>query len=284
MPESAAGRALERLEADEILRPRSELQDIATRWQLDHAYLAQPILRIERERDLWHQLLAERARSYAEASWRDKWAALLPLGLQARLVGARLQRRFRYGDQRVYALKSLSRAMPAILILGVIAGLSWAATEWDAARQIAGEMARNGDPMSDDAAAGLADLVGRSWVARWRVARDIFSQPQDAEWFAVAPGPVVRAWARLDPDRLDNLVRANVTPEALAQPNYRLKAAATSLVGETSLAALADGTRVSFERTVGETLGDPAVGVVAGPVLARALPDRRAKRRCGRHW
>ena len=213
-------------------------------WQLDHAYLAQPILRIERERDQWHQLLVERARTYAEASWRGKWGALLPLGLQARFVGARLQQRFRYGDQRGYAVKSLSRAMPVIAALGVIAGLSWAATEWDVARQIEGEMARNGDPMSDDAEAGLADLAERRWVARWRVARDIFSLPQDAEWFAAAPGPVVRAWVRLDPDRLDDLVRSHVTPESLRQPDRRLKAAADALVGETSLMALADGTRV----------------------------------------
>jgi hypothetical protein len=65
VPEHAASRALERLETDEIVRPRSELQD-AVGWQLDHAYLAQPLLRIERERDQWHRLLEERARAYAE--------------------------------------------------------------------------------------------------------------------------------------------------------------------------------------------------------------------------
>jgi hypothetical protein len=273
VPENAAGRALERLEADNIVRPRSELQDTAIGWQLDHAYLAQPILRIERERDLWHQLLAERARTYAEASWREKWGALLPLALQARLAGARLQRRFRYGGQRGYALKSLSRAFPAILVLGVIAGLSWAATEWDAARQIEGEMARNGNPMSDDAAAGLADLAGRSWVVRWRVARDIFNLPQNAQWFAAAPGPVVRAWVRLDPDRLDDLVQLHVTPEALHQSDRRLKAAADALIGETSLAALADGTRTAFRRAVAGALNEPGTAASGALILAGTLSD-----------
>ena len=108
-------------------------------------------------------------------------------GFQARLVGARLRRRFRYGGQRGYALKSLVRATPAITIIGVIAALVWAATEWDAARQIEGKMAHNGDPVDDAAAAGLAELAGRSWVTRWLVARDIFSLPQDAQWFAAAP-------------------------------------------------------------------------------------------------
>jgi hypothetical protein len=269
--EHAASRALERLEADEIVRPRSELQDVALGWQLDHAYLAPPILRIERERDQWHRLLVERQRAYAEASWREKWNALLPLGMQARLAGARLQRRFRYGDQRGYALKSLSRAMPAIAVLGVIAGLAWAATEWDAARQIEGEMARNGETLTDDAAGGLADLAGRGWVARWQVARDIFSLPQHAQWFAEAPGPVVRAWVRLDPARLDDLVRSHVTPAALQQSDHRLKSAADALIGETSLAALSDGTRAAFERTVGGALANPATAVSGVPILAGAL-------------
>jgi hypothetical protein len=149
VPENTAGRALERLETDEIVRPRSELQSATVAWQLDHAYLAPPILRIERERDHWHRFLVERERAYAEASWRDKWNAL-----QARLVGARLQRRFRYGEQRAYALKSLARVTPTIAIIGVIAALVWAATEWDAARQIEGEMARNGNPISVDPGQG----------------------------------------------------------------------------------------------------------------------------------
>jgi hypothetical protein len=135
-PEHAASRALDRLEADEIVRPRGELQDAALSWQLDHAYLAQPILRIERERDQWHRLLVERAQAYAEASWRDKWNALLPLRMQARLVGARLRRRFRYQQQRGYALKSLARLTPAIAVIGVVGGLVWGATEWDVAGQI----------------------------------------------------------------------------------------------------------------------------------------------------
>jgi len=265
VPANTARRALERLDTDEIVRPRSELQSAAVAWQLDHAYLAPPILRIERERDYWHRLLVEHEQAHAEASWRDKWNALLPLWMQAQLVGARLQRRFRYGGQRGYALKSLARATPAIAIIGVIAALVWAATEWDAARQIEGEMARNGNPMSDDAAAGLAELAGRSWVVRWRVARDIFSLPQDAEWFAAAPGPVLRAWARLDPDRLDDLVQSHVTPDALQQADHRLKSAADALIGETSLPALRDGTKVAFERTVGRALADPATAAKGPP-------------------
>jgi hypothetical protein len=68
-------------------------------------------------------LLAERAQAYAEAAWRDKWSALLPLVLQVRRVGARLRWQFRYRDQRAYALKSFSRILPVMAAAGLIAAV-----------------------------------------------------------------------------------------------------------------------------------------------------------------
>src|SRR5262249_41795873 len=70
--EGNAARALAALQTDEIVRPR-DTDGVAKAWQLDHAYLAQPILRLERERDQWRRLLEESARSYADATWRRKW-------------------------------------------------------------------------------------------------------------------------------------------------------------------------------------------------------------------
>src|SRR5262249_52474007 len=67
--------ALGRLEADELVRQRGDASSVESVWHLDHGYLAQPILRIERERNRWRQLLDERARTYAEAPWRERWAA-----------------------------------------------------------------------------------------------------------------------------------------------------------------------------------------------------------------
>jgi hypothetical protein len=128
---------LKRLEADEVVRPRGDAEGETTSWQLDHAYLAQPILHIDRERDQWRRLLAERARAYAEAAWRDKcWGALLPVRTQAQLLAARLQGRFRYGAHRAYALRSLARWLPVIAAVGLMAALSWAAGEYEAAAQI----------------------------------------------------------------------------------------------------------------------------------------------------
>ena len=200
---------------------------------------------IERERDLWHQLLAERARSYAEASWRDKWGALLPLGLQARLIGARLQRRFRYGEQSGYALRSLSRELPAVLSPGVIAGLSWAATEWDAARQIEGEMAGNGNPMSGDARLGLRNWPDRGWVTRWRVARDIFSLPQDAEWLASSARAGSTGVGSPRPGSPGQYCPSTRYPEVAETDRLQTQNGSRRIkfAGETSLAALADSER-----------------------------------------
>ncbi len=171
VPENTAARALERLEADEIVRPRNELAAVAVGWQLDHAYLAQPILHIERERDQWHLLLVERARAYAEASWRGKWGALLPLGMQARLVCERLRRRFRYGEQSGYALKSLWRAFPIVAYFGIMAAGVWLFdphTSRQVIRLAQAYAAVAGTPKMVDTHAsevltGLREAIGKTW-------------------------------------------------------------------------------------------------------------------------
>ncbi len=269
----AASRALERLEADEIVRRRGDSPGDTVGWQLDHAYLAQPILRIERERDQWRQLLAERARSYAEAGWRDKWVALLPLGLQARLLMARLRGRFSYGRQRGYAVKSLARALPALGIVGLLFGIGWAATEYDAAGRIEEQMASSQGRLNDYAAAGLDDLMNRSWIARWRLERDVFGSPQAADWFSQMPGPVLRAWVQLDPLRLDALVRAHVTPQALRQSDPQLRAAVAALAAMTSPSALTGDTKVAFEDAIIESVGGARNNDVASELDSRCPRD-----------
>ncbi len=224
-----ATRALKRLEADEVVRPRGDANGGTTSWQLDHAYLAQPILHLERERDKWWRLLEERAQAYAEAGWRQKWGALLPTRTQAEVLAARLQGRFRYGEHRVYALKSLARSLPAIGMAGLIAALAWAAGEYEAAGQIEAQLAQSevddDTVLTDDAAAGLANLMVRSAVTRWRVARDLFTVPTPAGWFASNPEPIVRALVGLDLDRLHTLTNAYVTPDALRHSDPRIRAA-----------------------------------------------------------
>jgi hypothetical protein len=278
-PEAAA-RALERLESDEIIRRRGDAAGDTGGWQLDHAYLALPILHIERERDQWRQLLAERARAYGEAGWRGKWRALLPLGLQVRLLAARLRRGFTYGRQRGYALKSIVRGFPVLGILGLVYGGGWAVSEYDRAGRIEGEIASVsgemfglGTPLPDYAAHGLADLATASWIARWRFERDVFGSQQLAVAFMRIPGPVLRAWVRLDPARLDSLVRKHVTPQALRQSDRVLGEAAAVLAAQTSPVALTGKTRAAFENAVISSFGEVKADLTKGlRVIADALP------------
>jgi hypothetical protein len=278
--EDVVARALKQLEADEVLRKRGDAEAETTAWQLDHAYLAQPILRIERERDQWRHLLAERAGIHAETAWRNKWGALLPVRTQIQLLAARLRGRFRYGQHRAYALKSLARGLPIVASFSLAIGFGWMATEYDAAARIETQLAVvefGGGGLSADAAGALADLTTRGWVARWRVAYDVLNLQVQAGWFASRPEPILRALVRLDRGRLDALVHANVTPEALSQSNPRLRAATGSLVRGTSVAALTDSTRMMFEQALAKALSTSNVDVNAVAsgieIIVTALPD-----------
>jgi hypothetical protein len=140
MPDEAAALVLAALEADEIIR-RRDSEGGTTAWQLDHAYLAQPILRLERERDQWRRLLEESARSYADATWRRKWRTLLPIRAQIRLLAARFQGQLQYGGHRGYALISLARGLPVMLAVGLVGAAGWAVNEYEAASTIENQLA-----------------------------------------------------------------------------------------------------------------------------------------------
>jgi hypothetical protein len=179
--------------------------------------LAQPILHLERERDQWRRLLEERARAYAEVAWRDKWGALLPIGAQVQLLAARARGRFRYGKHRAYALRSLARGFPIMATAALLVTGAWAAREYEAGAQIEAQLAKISGNISDDSAAGLADLATSSFITRWRVTHDIFSLPTHADWFASNPEPILRALVRLDPGRFDAMIQTYVTPATLQQ-------------------------------------------------------------------
>jgi hypothetical protein len=275
-----AARALTQLEADEVVR-KATGGEAATAWQLDHAYLAQPVLRIERERGRWLQLLSDSARACAEASWRSWWSTLLPIRSQVQLLAARLRGRFRYGIYKGYALKSLARVLPFIAGLALMAGLSWTLYGWDAAARIEAQLTvrHQDNSLSDDAARGLDDLAAAGWVTRRRVASDVFQSPVHAEWFVSSAERVARALVRLDPDRLDSMVRENVTLEALSQPDPRLRFAVAALANATSLEALGEPTRAAFERVFLQALGGTSNAVELGAIgaalsnIAAALPN-----------
>jgi hypothetical protein len=249
VPEDIALRALESLGADEVIRPYSDAAGEATSWQLDHAYLAQPIIHVEGERDKLHRLLETHARAYAEARRVQKWSALLPVRTQVWLFVARLRGRLRYGEHRAYTLRSLlARGLPTVAVVGGVVLLVWAAGEYREGSNIEQQLAQ-----IDTFTNGLRDLASGSWVTRQLVTHDIFSRPASASWFLKNPAPIVRALVGLDPSRLDALIRAHLTPDALRQDDPSLRAA-TRVLLRASSAPLTHDTKEQFKRAVMESL------------------------------
>jgi hypothetical protein len=118
-------RALEELERGEMVRSASDTESRLTTYQLDHDYLTRGVLAADRRANRWHYLLQDGAKALANAgSLATQWKALLPTAVQCRLVWERLKGTFRYGQQRNYALVSLARFAPAMLILAAIS-LGW---------------------------------------------------------------------------------------------------------------------------------------------------------------
>ena len=256
--EPNAALALRQLEMDDVVRRQGD--EAKAGWQLDHAYLARPVLRVERDRDQWRQLLIERARSFAESR---RWAALLSMGTQVWLLAARLRGRFRYGEHGGYAMKSLARWVPGLALVCLMLATGWYGREYLAAVRIESNLARNGSTLSDNAARGLAELASRSWVTRDRIENDIFGSPVHAEWFNEAPGPVLRALIRLDPGRLNSLVLTHVTGAALRQRDRHVRSAVNALAAATSFAALDDRVRAAFQHAFLDGPGSIDPGTLA---------------------
>ncbi len=125
----ALHKVLDKLAEREIIRPVLAAQDGKgdQRWQLDHDYLARSVLAEERAslRDL--ATLRDGKTGWDNATGRPgrQWAALLSPQAQARVLWARLfgRNRFRYGPYRGYALTSLWRLTPYLVVPACLACL-----------------------------------------------------------------------------------------------------------------------------------------------------------------
>jgi membrane protein implicated in regulation of membrane protease activity len=107
-----AARALRVLQGRDIVRPVGGEEA----WQLDHDYLSRAVLAEVRRANRWGGRLVEEYARFQAArdSWRRRWAALLPISVQARLAWERLRGRIRYREAAGYA--RLSSIKPALLV------------------------------------------------------------------------------------------------------------------------------------------------------------------------
>jgi hypothetical protein len=195
--------ALEALEETEVLRRRGA--EAAAAFQLDHDYLARGLLRAEANADRWKAQLRRRAREFADArgSLRARWRAMLGLREQLAFLAARLLGRFRYGEERGYALLSAApyatlALLAALLIAGSNTALEVAKAEAALATIAPDERSA---PFDNIVLAELAKggLAGRAWFA-YRLLAD----PDDATQTMKAARkaePIVRAVVGLDEER-----------------------------------------------------------------------------------
>jgi hypothetical protein len=130
--------ALDNLEKKELVRKRLDPDTCQHMWLLDHDYLCRGVLEVERRANRWFALAQEGSRSFHDAGhypWR-RWQTLLNPWQQGLLAIQRIRGRFRYADLRLYALWSLLRFIPYLLVLAAISAgwITW--SRWQQAEQI----------------------------------------------------------------------------------------------------------------------------------------------------
>jgi hypothetical protein len=124
-------KTLEELERGEIIRGATDPESGFTVYRLDHDYLTRGVSVAERRANRWHYLLEDGARAFENAgSLATRWKALLSVRTQCRLAWERMRGTHRYGQQRGYALASLGRFVPVVLILVAIGFLWRGYTDW----------------------------------------------------------------------------------------------------------------------------------------------------------
>ena len=206
-PEKAQ-QVLDVLAQEEVIRRRVDPGTGESSWLLDHDYLARAVREADRRANRWQRALAEGAKAVADAgaNWTGRWRALLPPTTQLAFLWDRLRGRFRYGEHRPYAAKSLQRFGPAIgLILLVLAA---GAYEW--ARQAEARISKSADDIlnawrfeGSAVSHGDADALIHLAVTDEKVRRHaltlVLTDPNRAQIFIRQPQMVIRAIAGVSP-------------------------------------------------------------------------------------
>ena len=111
----------------------------AAPWQLDHDYLARPILRLKAEKERWAILLAERTSAFQDAGLNPlrRWRNLLSIWQQISILAARLHGKLYYGTASSLALVSLFASIISIVTpLTAVSAMVWAAWQYNEAARI----------------------------------------------------------------------------------------------------------------------------------------------------
>jgi hypothetical protein len=232
-----AAEALKALADREIVRCSGDPDDPNAPWQLDHDYLARPILRLKRQQGKWQVLLAERAKAFSEAGGNLglRWRGLLSLPQQAGVLLARVRGQLCYGNATGFALASLlaSAIWIGIPAIGVTA-LGWAAWQFNEATRIEATISGlSWSGLTKEQRPALLDLAHGSGLARWIVTQHTFTRPQLATVFSSRPDEVFLALTGLDPVLARRVVVAHVGADTVnsIDPALRDVSANLAIVG-----------------------------------------------------
>jgi hypothetical protein len=276
---------LDLLAQEEVIRRRVDPGTAEGSWLLDHDYLARAVREADRRANRWQRALAEGAKALADAgaNWTGRWRALLPPTTQLAFLWDRLRGRFRYGEHRPYAAKSVQRFGPAIgLVLLVVATGVY---EWE--RRAEARVSKSADDflnalrlergIEESDAEALLRLASADDKVRQRALTLVLTDQNRAHFFVRQPEAVIRAIAGVSPRFRD---RAKVAPAdtLVAFPINRPELAAAIRMAALSLGRLEavplDWWLTAVKTTRVDAL--PALGGVLGAVAAK-LGDKEAK-------
>ncbi|SDH74676.1 ATP-binding protein [Roseospirillum parvum] len=211
----AARAVLEDLERREVMRQRASSDLENPLWQLDHDYLANAVLEAERRANRWTYRLEDGARALAAANgplwttWRNRWRALLPTGVQIAFLVDRLRSRFRYGKFRGYAWVSTLRFAPHVLVLAfvVFAGIQQSRqlqqNRIEAAFQTSIKKFNTSAELSDGEAQTLRAIAAQELAVRRHFTKLFLTDPDHARVFSKAPIMFGRALLGTSPSMHD---------------------------------------------------------------------------------
>jgi len=206
---------LDYLEKREIIRKRIDLDTRRQLWLLDHDYLCAGVLEAERRANRWLALAEAGSRAFQEAGshiWK-KWRSLLTPWQQLVLVIQRLLGRFRYGTLRAYALRSLLRFTPYILILA-LASYGW--YQWLAREQASHILAKIGVSENEMLTASEIDalwtLTTSNEAVRFRFLEQALAIPDNAVRFSRRLDIAAQAIIGLDPARREKALKNVLLP------------------------------------------------------------------------
>ena len=212
---------LDSWEQRELVRKRIDADTGMTVWMLDHDYLCRGVIAAERRANLWATRLQEGKREFdAAGSQVDaRWRSLLPLTTQARLLIERMRGRIEYGAARTYAIVSMARLLPVLVVAAIPAFTIFLLREQginDKARTLLDPITIVSEQLSLDEERALRKIAASSESVAMAVMREAVASNTKAAQVRGRLPYVINAVVGLDPRRRERVLKEVLIPCAIS--------------------------------------------------------------------